>query len=266
MRAEIDISAGVDASIKRAYESGEIYKPSTICIAADRDAPEYTRRLLWEKMEMVRRHLQPSALLVDLCCATGTHLLDLARHVDRALGIDFSAPFIEKAKQDAEAAGLAHVDFQLGDAKDLPLADASVGTLYSFSSLYVIPGVEGVISEIARVLEPGGRCVLDMGNARSINSYCVRHYTEWPPSFPLPLGEIRALLARQGLSIVEHRAFQLLPLWADRPAWLRPLLHPAWTRLMAKRLGARMLDERLSSLPGLRNFAFRQMIVAEKRA
>ena len=263
------MSAGDDASadiaIKRAYQDGKLYKPSTICIEAERDAAEYTRRLLWEKMEMVRLHLKRSELLVDLCCATGTHLLELAGHVDRALGLDFSEPFIEKAKQEAETAGLDHIDFELGDAKDLPLADGSVGTLYSFSSLYVIPGVEEVVSEIARVLQPGGRCILDMGNARSLNSFCVRHYTEWPPSFPMPVHKIRSMLARHELTIIEHRAFQLLPLWADRPGWLWPLLHPAWTSLMAKRIGERMLDERLSNLPGLKNVAFRHMIVAERQ-
>ena len=269
MSTGVDVSCGVDvstgASIRRAYEDGKIYKPSTICIEADRNAAEYTKRLLWEKMEMVRLHLQRSELLVDLCCATGTHLVGLAEHVDRGLGIDFSEPFIEKARLDTKIAGLAHIDFQLGDAKDLPLADGTVGTLYSFSSLYVIPGVEDVISEIARVLRPGGRCILDMGNARSLNSFCVRYYTEWPPSFPLPLGEIHSLLARHRLETIEHRAFQILPLWADRPGWLRPLLHPLWTSILSKRLGERMLDERLSSLPGLRNLAFRHMIVAEKR-
>ncbi|MGI9500847.1 MAG: class I SAM-dependent methyltransferase, partial [Geminicoccaceae bacterium] len=245
----------IEVAIKTAYEDGRVYRPSTICIDADRDAAEYTGRLLWEKMEMVRRHVQSSTLLVDLCCATGTHLLDLAHNADRALGIDFSEPFIEKARHDAEAGGLGHIDFKLGDAKDLPLADRSVGTLYSFSSLYVIPGVDDVIGEIARVLAPGGRCILDLGNAGSLNSYCVRHYTEWPPSFPLPLGEIRAMLDRHRLSVVEHRAFQILPLWADRPGWLRPLLHPAWTSLLAKRVGRRMLDEWLSNLPGLKNLA-----------
>ena len=258
------MSTEIEAAIKIAYQDGRLYRPATICIEAERDAADYTRRLLWEKMEMVRRHLQPSELLVDLCCATGTHLRALAGGVDRALGIDFSEPFIEKARQDAETDGLGHLAFELGDAKDLPLEDRSVGTLYSFSSLYVILGVDDVIAEIARVLAPGGRCILDLGNARSLNSYCVRHYTEWPPSFPLPLAEIRAMLTRHGLTIVEHRAFQILPLWADRPNWLWPLLHPAWTSLLAKRVGGRMLDEWLSNLPGLKNLAFRQMIVAEK--
>lgn len=261
---EIANRTGIEAAIKTAYEDGRIYRPATICIEAERDAADYTKRLLWEKMAMVRRHLRPSALLVDLCCATGTHLRALAGDVDRALGIDFSEPFIDKAREDALAEGLANVTFEIGDAKDLALDDRSVGTLYSFSSLYVIPGVDDVIAEIARVLAPGGRCILDLGNARSLNAYCVRHYTEWPPSFPLPLGEIRSMLRRHGLTVVEHRAFQILPLWADRPSWLWPLLHPIWTRLLARRVFGRMLDEWASNLPCLKNLAFRQLIVAEK--
>ncbi len=258
------MTAGIEASIKAAYEDGRIYRAGTICAEADRDADDYVRRLLWEKLDMVRRHLQPGPL-VDLCCASGGHLMALAPLAERAVGIDFSRPFIDKAEADRQAAGLGNVRFELGDAKALPLAEGSVGTLYSFSALYVIPGVEDVIGEIARVLRPGGRCVLDMGNSRSLNACCVARYTELPPSFHVPVSAMLAMLDRHGLTIVEHRAFQLLPLWADRPRWLWPLLHPGWKPLMAGRIGGRMVDEWLSNLPLVRHLAFRQMIVAEKK-
>ena len=259
------MTENIEASIKAAYQEGKIYKTATICAEAAPDDADYVKRLLWEKLDMVRRHMR-SGLLVDLCCATGGHLMTLASHADEAIGIDFSKPFIDQAKADAMAKGLTNTSFELGDAKALALADGSVGTLYSFSALYVIPGVDDVIAEIARVLKPGGRCILDMGNAHSLNTYCVAHYPEWPPSFHVPTSEMLTMLDRHGLPVIEHRAFQLLPLWAGRPAWLWPLLHPAWKPLMARRVGRRMIDEWLSNLPGLKSLAFRQMIVAEKRS
>ncbi|MBR0704818.1 class I SAM-dependent methyltransferase [Bradyrhizobium diazoefficiens] len=250
---------------KIAYEGGEIYKSSTICAQADRNSPEYARRQLWDKIKLVRKHAQPGRL-VDLCCATGAHLIELADLSKDAIGIDFSAPFIEKAKAAAATAGLHGLKFIEGDAREIPLDGASVATLYSLSSLYQVPDLNKVISEVARVLEVSGRCVLDLGNSRSLNSFCVSKYSELPQSFHLPLPTILKMFPQNGLSVVEHRAFQILPLWADRPNWLWPLLHPKWKTLMGHRVHDRMLDEWISSLPVLKSFAFRHLIVAEKRS
>lgn len=252
------------ASLHAAYSEGKIYKTDTICYRAENDAPDYMGRLLIAKLETIRRHIQPG-LVVDLCCATGGHLITLADAIDEGLGIDFSEPFIEKARADAAQGGLGHVRFEVGDATSLSLPPDSVGTLYSLSSLYAIPDVQRVFAEIGRVLRPGGKAILDMGNARSLNAVCARSYTEWPPSFPLALAGIDRLCRDNGLTIVERRIFQILPYWADKPAWLAPLLHPVWARLMARRVGGRMLDEWAASLPLVRRFAFRHLLVCEKK-
>ena len=76
--------------------------------------------------------------------------------------------------------------------------------------------------------------------------------------------EIQQALAAAGFVEEERRCFQLLPLWAGRPAWLWPLLHPVWKSVLKRRLAGRMLDEWISSLPGLRAFAFRHVIVCRK--
>ena len=249
--------------IKAAYEDGKTYRRDTICLEAERNAPEYAVRLLWDKHETIRRHLQPGTL-VDLCCATGVHLIGFAPLVREAIGVDFTASYIEKAVEDARNARLSNARFEVGDATNLTLDDGTVDTLYSLSALYIIPNLEAVIGEVSRVLRVGGRCILDLGNSRSLNSYCVSHYTELPPSYHIPVSEMRAMLRRHDLKIVEHRAFQILPLWAGKPSWLWPLLHPGWKTIMRRRVRGRMVDEWVSNLPGLRHFAFRHVIVAEK--
>jgi len=151
----------------------------------------------------VRKHARPGRL-VDLCCATGVHLIEFADLSEDAIGIDFSAPFIEKAKADADAAGLHNLRFIEGDAMAIPLDSETVTTLYSFSALYAVPDLNKTLSEIARVLRPSSRCILDLGNSRSLNTYCVSKYTELPPVFHLPLPNILKMLSQNGLSVVEH--------------------------------------------------------------
>src|SRR3546814_5543574 len=88
------------------------------------------------------------------------------------------------------------------------------------------------MAETGRVLRPVVRCVLDLVNSRSLNAICVRAYTELPPTFHVTVTEMERLCRENGLRIIEHRRFQLLPLWAGKPRWMWPLLHPAWKTLM----------------------------------
>jgi ubiquinone/menaquinone biosynthesis C-methylase UbiE len=254
-----------DARVRAAYDKGAIYAPSRICREPDSADDDYVDRLLRDKLALVSESYR-SGRLVDLCCGAGAHVLNLADGVRFAVGIDFTERYLEAARIEMKQRGRRNVAFLQADARQVPLADASVDLLYSFSALYAIPRPEEMVREIGRVLAPGGRAVLDFGNRRSLNVFCLRYYPEWPPIQPLSLAEIRRALAAAGLVIVRHRRFQVLPLWAGRPRWLSPLLHPIWKRILKRRVNGRMLDEWLSSLPVLRAFAFRHLVVCERRA
>jgi SAM-dependent methyltransferase len=254
-----------DAQIRDAYAHGSLYPPSRICLRVGTAGDDYVDRLLTDKLGLIAEHYR-GGRIVDLCCGTGAHLLDVADGADAAIGIDFSERYIETANREAREKRLATVSFVLGDARRIPLAANSVDFLYSFSSLYAIPRAGEVVAEVGRVLAPGGQAVLDLGNRRSINAYCTRHYTEWPPIHPMTIREMRMHLAAAGLEPVRHRRFQILPLWAGRPAWLAPLLHPRWKGLLKRRIAGVMLDEWLCRMPVLRGFAFRHVIVCRKRS
>ncbi len=241
------------------FEDGILYPAATICASSAKESSEYVERLLFEKLETIRRY-NYGGVLVDLCCATGNHISEVCQKNQTAIGIDFSLPYLAEARKN-----YPNFNFVAADVRHLPIADHSVDLLYSLSALYVIPNIEQIIGEVARVLRPGGRCVLDLGNSLSINSYCVRvHYPEWITSYHIPVSKMIHFCRRSNLHIIEHRAFQILPLWAGRPSWLLPLLHPVWKQILAVRIAGRMIDERLCNLPILRRFAFRHLLVCEK--
>lgn len=249
--------------IRKSYDGTGIYKPETICRKLDVESATYVDKLLQVKLDIVRS-IHRDGPVLDLCCATGSHLFELTDLSDECVGVDFSDAFISAAQKEAQERQQKNARFLVGDAKDIPLPDSSVSTVYSLSSLYAIPGVEDVVSEISRVLQPGGRCLLDMGNSRSLNTYCLRHYPEIPETFPIKPSAMLSSIEAAGMRIVDRRAFQLLPLWAGKPSWLWPLLHPRWNKIMAKSFSGKMLDEWVSNLPGVREISFRQLIVCEK--
>jgi ubiquinone/menaquinone biosynthesis C-methylase UbiE len=255
---------GVGGSeVRRVYESGNVYSTNTICRKAQAGAAEYVDELLTDKLEAVRRNLRPG-LVVDLCCATGDHLLGICGESRDGLGLDFSAPFIARATLVSREAGARRIRFAVADATQLPLENASVGTLYSLSSLYQVPHVERVFAEVWRVLVPGGMAILDLGNSQSLNALCVRAYPDLPPMTAIPVAAMLDLCRLNRLIVREHHAFQILPLWAGKPRWMGLLLHPAWKIVMKRRIRGRMIDEWISSSRLLRRFAFRHLLVVER--
>lgn len=254
-----------ESAYRRPFETEGVYSAQTICRKANAETRDYVDELLSDRLNIVRAHLTPGVLL-DLCCATGDHLLSLRDIAEEALGIDFSQSYIAKARSDAAEKNAGNIAFVVGNAKALPLGSQSIGTLYSFSSLYTIRDVSPVFTEIARVLKPGGCAILDLQNSRSLNAFCVRkYYQHFAPTFPISLSRMFSLISKNELRVIEHRSFQILPLWAGRPLWLWPLLHPFWKVIMKHRFRGRMIDEWVSSAWPFKLFAYRHVMVLKKK-
>lgn len=103
--------------------------------------------------------------LLDLCCGAGRHGAALARRGFDPVGLDLSPALLLRAR----AQGLR---VSRGDMRALPFADASFElVLQLFTSFgYFERDVENaaVLAEVARVLAPGGRHVLDLMNKQRV--------------------------------------------------------------------------------------------------
>ena len=119
----------------------------------------------WRKLA-ARDCLTPDAnRVLDLCCGTGDLAIDIARMAGKNVeisGLDFSQPMLEIAEQKAsQMAGKKRIKFYQGNAAHLPFADNcfdSLGISFAFRNLtYKNPNAQKHISEIVRVLRPGGR-------------------------------------------------------------------------------------------------------------
>lgn len=98
--------------------------------------------------------------VLDLGSGAGIDLL-LAAKISgprgRAIGVDMTPAMIERARQNASAAGLSNVEVREGIIEKLPVESGSVDLVISNCVINLSPEKEKVFGEIARVLKPGGR-------------------------------------------------------------------------------------------------------------
>jgi SAM-dependent methyltransferase len=254
----------IAARTKSLYSQEGVYQTNTVSSLPLETSTTYADRLLWIRLNLAHQFAYQATVL-DLGCATGQHLIGFADSIIHGVGVDFSLPYIQRANVNKIASGASNANFVCGDGGKMPFREQSFDLVYSFSSLYQVPKVGEVIHDISRVLKPCGKCVLDLGNLYSLNTIACNAYPELPYPCHITVTMMKRLLQEAGLVIIEHRAFQILPLWADRPKWLKPLLWSGWTRLFAKQINGKMLDEWISNLTLLRYLAFRHVFVCEKR-
>jgi SAM-dependent methyltransferase len=107
--------------------------------------------------------LQEGETVLDLGSGAGFDAFLAARAVGpsgRVIGVDMTDEMLEKARANAQRAGVTNVEFRKGYIEDLPVADASVDAVISNCVINLVPDKAAVYREVARVLRPGGRMVI----------------------------------------------------------------------------------------------------------
>ena len=102
--------------------------------------------------------------VIDVGCGTGLPGLYVAPHVGRLAGVDAAPNMIVAARRNAERLRLANVSFHAGGPDGLPFHDAEFdgASLCGLLESMDWESVRRMLSEVRRVLEPGGRvAVLD---------------------------------------------------------------------------------------------------------
>ncbi len=126
---------------------------------------------------------KPEESILDLCCGQGRHCLQMARLGFRHLyGYDRSHYLIQKARSQAKKEGLP-VTFKEGDARKLSFADQSFEVVMllgnSFGYFDSAQQDVRVLKEVARVLKPDGRILLDLTDGDYMRTHFKPRSWEW---------------------------------------------------------------------------------------
>ena len=108
--------------------------------------------------ELVAQDSAPYVL--DAGCGAGHTAIKVAPHSGQVVAFDLSAQMLAQVERLANERGLTNVQTRQGDVENLPFDDATFDTVTSRYSAHHWPNPRKALSEIARVLKPGGRFIL----------------------------------------------------------------------------------------------------------
>jgi SAM-dependent methyltransferase len=74
----------------------------------------------------------------------------------RVIGVDFTPEMLAKARENARKLDYQNVEFRQGDIETLPLSACMVDVVVSNCVLNLVPNKRQALSEVLRVLKPGG--------------------------------------------------------------------------------------------------------------
>jgi ubiquinone/menaquinone biosynthesis C-methylase UbiE len=105
--------------------------------------------------------------VLEIGFGTGTDLLQFARGGAIVTGIDLTPRSIEIARRRFEVYGLDGA-FAIGDAENISFPDAHFDVVYSFGVLHHTPDTQRAVSEVHRVLKPGGVAIVMLYHRASL--------------------------------------------------------------------------------------------------
>ena len=108
--------------------------------------------------EYLLPNLRPGLRLLDFGCGPGAISVGLAKAIapGEMHGVDMEESLIELARSMAASQGQDNAIFHVGDVTDLEFEDSFFDVAHCRSVLMHVPDTAAVLSEIKRVLKPGG--------------------------------------------------------------------------------------------------------------
>lgn len=201
--------------------------------------------------------VKPGQQVLDVACGTGVVAVTAARIGASVTALDLTPELLQRARQNAEIAGVK-VDWREGDVERLPFGDAQFDVVLSQFGHIFAPRPAVAISEMLRVLKPGGTIAFSTWPPELFTGRMFRltaAYMPPPPPGVAPppqWGDQNVIIERLGSAVRDVRF--------ERDAMRTPALSPQHFRAVTERTAGPMvkLVENLSANDPAKLTAFRR--------
>jgi ubiquinone biosynthesis O-methyltransferase len=162
---------------------------------------------------------KPEEVILDGGCGNARDLIQLAPHGCKCLGIDFSPNMIEEAKKELATRNIQRVEVEVGDLTNLRFSDQTFDKVFASEVLEHVPDYRKAVSEMARVLKPGGTLVVTTPNRHSLYGFdryiicqrILRLKHRHPSDEWKTFKELASALENNGLEIVRSAGVCYVP-------------------------------------------------------
>ena len=159
--------------------------------------------------------LQPGMTVLDLGSGAGIDVFIAAKAVaptGKAIGLDMTDEMLKRARANKIKLGITNVEFWKGEIEDMPVESASIDRIISNCVINLAPDKRKVLSEMYRVLKPGGKfTVSDIVSIGAIPDDVRRNMELWAGCVA------GALDKEEFLQITRDAGFTNLVISAERP-------------------------------------------------
>jgi SAM-dependent methyltransferase len=138
-------------------------------------------------------------------------------HPGIVVGVDIAEGMVRESKRVAAERGLDNLVTVCADAHHLPFPDGAFRAVLCSNGLQVIPGLRPAVSELVRVLAPGGSIFVSVLLA-PLGRLLPSHQRENLPTLVRPGEDIAHELGVAGIPFVNMRKERLARLlWGEKP-------------------------------------------------
>ena len=110
-------------------------------------------------LDKIAQDVETGGTVLEVATGTGLVALKIASAADQVHAIDISPQMIDEAKKKTGKSGIDNVAFSVEDAYAIPFDDGMFDTVICNNALHNMKHPEDALSEIRRVLKPGGRFI-----------------------------------------------------------------------------------------------------------
>lgn len=225
----------------------------TVC-QDDADIAGWTRSGLEARLRNFQRLWPgdaPGALWLDVGCGAGSYTRYLAGQGVSPIGMDYSLPSVQKARERSPAA----MTWAVGDVTQLAIRPASLDGVLCFGVMQALSRPEQAVRELVHATRPGGQVWIDALNRDCLTTRIrclVARLTGRSPGLRYDrVGDLAAWLEREGATGIQVHWIPILP---GRLQRYQSLLERPWMRRLIR------------AVPGLGSLLSHAILVSAKRS
>jgi ubiquinone/menaquinone biosynthesis C-methylase UbiE len=161
-------------------------------------------------LDRTRHYLNPTDVVLELGCGTGTTALQLAPHVSRMVATDLSGAMIAIAREKAAAQACPNVELAVATPDSASWPDGSFDAILAFNLWHLVADRAAALAQVHRLLKPGGLfvsktpCLAEMNPLIRLAVPVMRLIGKAPYVAFFSATELEREIERGGFSIIER--------------------------------------------------------------